>query len=184
MLERASYAGGNDALLIALARRGDKAAFSELAARHQSWLRNLLRWLCAPDLDLADDLAQTALLTAWRKLKQLKDAKRFQAWLRRIAITTHLQHVRAQKQEVAWDDSFEESEQPDLDKRIDLDQALCVLPPRVRTAIVLAYNEGMSHNEIATLCDIPLGTVKSDIRRGTAQLRDMLPHYQQNESEL
>jgi RNA polymerase sigma-70 factor, ECF subfamily len=47
----------SDAAIIALASRGDSAAFDELVRRRQSWLRNLLRRLCR-DPALADDLAQ------------------------------------------------------------------------------------------------------------------------------
>src|SRR5690606_30952008 len=60
---------------------------------------------------------------------------------------------------------------------IDLDAALALLPPQVRLCIVLAYHERMSHAEIAGAAGLPLGTVKSHIRRGTEQLRRLLSAY-------
>jgi len=48
----------------------------------------------------------------------------------------------------------------------------------VRLCIVLAYAERMSHREIAAATDIPLGTVKSHISRGSARLRELLGAYQ------
>jgi RNA polymerase sigma-70 factor (ECF subfamily) len=62
-------------------------------------------------------------------------------------------------------------------ERIDLDAALALLPEHVRLCVVLAYNEGLSHPEIAALTDMPLGTVKSHIARGAARLREILADY-------
>jgi RNA polymerase sigma factor (sigma-70 family) len=55
--------------------------------------------------------------------------------------------------------------------RMTLAQALLVLPDRTRKAIHLAYVDGLSHREISEQLDLPLGSVKSDIRRGLARLR-------------
>jgi RNA polymerase sigma-70 factor (ECF subfamily) len=51
------------------------------------------------------------------------------------------------------------------------------LAPAVRLCIVLSYHEGMSHGEIAATTQLPLGTVKSHIARGTARLRELLAAY-------
>ena len=61
---------------------------------------------------------------------------------------------------------------------MDLDDALSTLSSTVRMCIVLAYQEGLSHNEIAKMTDIPLGTVKSHISRGTQKLKQHLSDYQ------
>jgi RNA polymerase sigma-70 factor (ECF subfamily) len=47
----------------------------------------------------------------------------------------------------------------------------------MRLCLVLAYNEGMSHPEIAALTGLPLGTVKSHVSRGAARLREVLADY-------
>lgn len=60
---------------------------------------------------------------------------------------------------------------------IDLAAALARLPAAVRLCILLAYQEGMSHGEIARATAIPLGTVKSHIVRGSARLRELLRDY-------
>ena len=61
-----------------------------------------------------------------------------------------------------------------LADRIVVGQALGDLPERARTALVLAYVDGLSHTEIAERTDQPLGTVKSDIRRALQRLRHEL----------
>jgi RNA polymerase sigma-70 factor (ECF subfamily) len=61
--------------------------------------------------------------------------------------------------------------------RMDLDTALSTLQPDMRLCVVLAYSEGLSHPEIVSLTDMPLGTVKSHISRGAARLREILADY-------
>ena len=64
------------------------------ALRRQSGLRNLLRRL-SRDAVLADDLAQQTFFKAWRALPQLRSVGASGAWLRRLAVNTWLEHVRA-----------------------------------------------------------------------------------------
>jgi RNA polymerase sigma-70 factor (ECF subfamily) len=61
--------------------------------------------------------------------------------------------------------------------QLDLDRALARLPVDERLCIVLAYSEGMSHSEISESTGMPLGTVKSHIRRGSQELRVLLRAY-------
>ena len=60
---------------------------------------------------------------------------------------------------------------------VDLDRALATLSGQVRLCVVLSYHDGMTHAEIAGLIDLPLGTVKSHIRRGTQRLQQILSAY-------
>lgn len=178
------YSQSPESLLVGVARRGDRDAFAQLVARRQNWIRNLMRRLCR-DEDLADDLAQQAFLQAWRTIHQLNRPSRFAAWLKRIAINTWLQHIR--KADPLKDaEEFEElplgeTEAPHVG--MDLDRALSTLPDQVRFCVVLSYHEGMTHEEIAKFTGLPLGTVKSHIRRGTARLRAMLPGYDESTSK-
>jgi RNA polymerase sigma-70 factor (ECF subfamily) len=61
-----------------------------------------------------------------------------------------------------------------MESGIDLDRALATLPAHVRLCIVLSYADGMSHSEIVDATGMPLGTVKTHIRRGLEQLRRVL----------
>ena len=60
---------------------------------------------------------------------------------------------------------------------MDLDSALATLPETVRLCVILSYQEGMSHREITEVVELPLGTVKSHINRGTQRLRQTLAAY-------
>ncbi len=133
------------------------------------------------DATLADDLAQQVFLTLWRKLRQLKSPEQFGAWLKRVAVNEWMQHQR--RNDPLWRaDSVDGLDEPVAETpglAMDLDRALAELPPRMRLCVVLAYHERMSHAEIATLTNIPTGTVKSHIRRGSARLRERLSSYEE-----
>jgi RNA polymerase sigma factor (sigma-70 family) len=172
------YADGPEALVVSLAAKGDHEAFAELVRRRQSWIRNLMR-RCSNDPVLADDLAQQVFLQAWGKLRQLQDADKFGAWLKRLAINLWLQHQR-KHDPLAHTESEDNIELAGSDKTsvaVDLDRALSTLAGEVRTCIVLSYHERLSHAEIAELTGIQLGTVKSHIRRGSERLRIILAAY-------
>jgi RNA polymerase sigma-70 factor (ECF subfamily) len=172
--------------VVALAMGGDRGAFSELVWRRQSWLRNLLRRL-SRDPALADDLAQQVFLKAWRSLPQLKSRGAFGGWLRRLAINTWLAEVRAAgRPEPAYEPEKLPAAAvfvPAAAERLDLDRALAKLGATERLCVVLAYSEGMSHGEISAATALPLGTVKSHVRRGAERLRVLLRAYQPAEKE-
>ena len=176
-LSASHYSEGPEALLVDLATRGDARAFEELARRRQSWIRQLL-WRCCLNESLAEDLAQEAFLTAWRKLRQLQEPDKFAAWLKQIAITTWLQQQRKKELPTTAEDAASPgtiTDQPGLSR--DLDRALAALPAEQRLCIVLSYQEGHSHGEISAMTRMPLGTVKSHITRGSAALREQLAIY-------
>lgn len=176
------YAESPEALIVGLACNGEREAFAELVRRYQSWIRNLMRRCCG-DVTLADDLAQLVFLQAWRKIGQLRQPSRFGAWLKRLAITVWLQHLRkhdplpgaGEIDESAGTFHAEAGPEPGI--VVDLDRALATLAGPVRLCIVLFYHEGMTHGEIADVTRLPLGTIKSHIRRGTQQLQQLLSAY-------
>lgn len=161
---------------MALAMNGDDAAYGELVRRRQGAIRNLLRRLTRDPL-LADDLAQQTFIQGWQSIQSLKSAGAFGGWLRKLAVNYWLQNARAEKHEVASDEDFSVAPGSAISERLDLDAALGQLPRDVRLCIVLAYSEGMSHAEISQTTQMPLGTVKSHITRGSARLRGLLHAY-------
>jgi len=175
---RTAYAISSETLVVQLARRGDRQAFEELVRRRQSWVRNLMRRL-SRDAALADDLAQQVFIRVWRTLGQLQHPERFPGWLKRLAVNVWLQHHR-KKDVIASSETIDELDEPAEDATgtaVDIDHALALLPDAVRLCVVLSYHADMSHGEIAEAASLPLGTVKSHIRRGTERLEKLLSAY-------
>ncbi len=184
-----------EALVVALAKQGGQDAFAELVVRRQAWIRNLLRHLSG-DAGLADDLAQQVFLNAWRDIKRLRDVQKFGGWLKRLAVNVWLKHQRKsgplfQAQDIddaAVDGSSTEAAEPvktgdardvseSPDVAMDLERALSSLGVDARLCIVLHAQGGMSHQEICDVTELPLGTIKSHIRRGTQHLAQLLSAY-------
>jgi RNA polymerase sigma-70 factor, ECF subfamily len=178
----AQLAQAAEATVVALAMSGEPGAFTELVRRRQSWLRNLLRRLCRNPA-LADDLAQQVFLQAWRSLSGLRSVSAFGPWLRRLAINAWLAERRSAGAELTSLDETNEPAAPGLPatEHIDLDRALAQLSSAERLCLVLTYGEGMSHSEVSTATALPLGTVKSHVRRGAERLRRILEAYQPGE---
>ena len=174
----AYYAEGPEALIVSLAAKGDRDAFAELVRRRQGWIRTLMR-RCSGDVTLADDLSQQVFMQAWRKIRQLKDASRFGPWIKRLAINEWLQHARKGDalRNADGDDAITGSHADTTSVAMDLDRAMAALPGPVSLCIALSYHERLSHPEIEELTGIPIGTVKSHIRRGSERLRQLLSAY-------
>jgi len=174
------YPSCPEAFVVSLARGGDRGAFADLVRRRQSSIRNLMRGCCG-EVTLADDLAQQVFMQVWLKIHSLRDVDAFGAWLKRLAISVWLRYLRKNDalRNAGELSQHEQSQNDSTGMGMDLDQALATLSNTVRLCIVLSYQEGMSHREISELTDIPLGTVKSHINRGTQRLQQVLSAYKE-----
>ena len=164
----------DEARLIAAARRGDARAFAALVDAHQQAVRGFLRRFCGIWTD-ADDIAQEAFVTAWRKLARFEGRSSFRSWVcgigYRIARDARRSHARSAQRDADWraEQDHHHSEAP-LEDRIALADAMAALPDDQRAAVSLCLGEGFSHAEAAAILKLPLGTVKSHVTRGRERL--------------
>lgn len=179
MDERDALARIDAALIDQIRRDGDARAFGTLVRRHQGRIRAQLRQLLRDDPATADDLAQETFVQAWRKLEQFRGEARFATWLHRIAHACFLQHRRSRAgaprpaaADASEADHATVTGSPEL--RLDLDTALSRLPEPQRSALLYCAQLGLSHEEAASVLDLPLGTVKTHVTRGKAKLRELL----------
>lgn len=165
--------------LIRRAQDGDRTAFDALYAASAGRVFAVLLRLCA-DRERAERLTQDTFVTAWRHLGTFRGECLFTSWLHRIAVNTMLQDRRA-------DGRREARVVPDAaavlravarahttDIRLDLERAIATLPPGARSALVLHDIEGYTHQEIAAMSGVSIGTVKSQLHRARRLLKDRL----------
>lgn len=160
----------------------DAQAFDQLVLRNQSRVRSWLRHLAHGDAALADDLAQETFLRAWRKLGTFKASGSFEAWLLTIARNEFLQHVRKSGREANRIDELRQTVETDraADEHMassgveqhDMGRVLRMLKPEERDLMILVYGIGLTHSEASEVSGMPVGTVKSHIRRGAARVRE------------
>lgn len=165
----------DEARLIAAARRGDARAFAALVDAHQQAVRGFLRRFCGIWAD-ADDIAQEAFVTAWRKLARFEGRSSFRSWVSgigyRIARDARRSHARSASRDAVWRAEQDEdaAESAPIEDRIALAYAMAALPQDQRAAVSLCLGEGFSHAEAAAILKLPLGTVKSHVTRGRERL--------------
>jgi len=170
---------GHDVELAAQAAAGDRRAYGELVRRHGSAVRGLLRRLGA-DSAMADDLAQDAFMTGFEQVAEFRGEGTFGAWIKKIAARLYLKRVKREARLIFSDnvEPFEEisirDASGDAASRIDLDEALKSLSRGERLCVSLCYGADWSHGEAAEALSIPIGTVKSHVKRGLDKLRAKL----------
>ncbi|MEQ1515343.1 MAG: sigma-70 family RNA polymerase sigma factor [Usitatibacteraceae bacterium] len=177
-----------DQHLVVRARLGkDPRAFEQLVRRHQGLVRAQLRRLLHGDHAAADDLAQEALLLAWRNLDQFRGDARFSTWLYRIAYSCFLQLARKKSWPLGEDDERAAELLPapvrSIDLQIDLARAMQSLSTGEQAVLLHCVQMGLSHDEAAYVLDMPLGTVKTHVNRGKAKLKQLLSAWDEDNEE-
>lgn len=171
------FAGLHDVELCTHAATGERRAFGELVRRHNSAVRSLVRRMGAQPSE-ADDVAQDAFLTAFERIAEFRGEGAFAGWVKRIAARLYLKRLHRERRlgtiASEAEESGERAADEDADAVIDLDEALKALTPAERLCVTLCFGAGLSHTEAAESLRLPLGTVKSHVKRGLEKLRTRL----------
>jgi RNA polymerase sigma-70 factor, ECF subfamily len=168
-----------DRTLVERAQHGDPAAFEALAAAALPRLWSIARRVLT-DHDAAEDAVQDCLVRAWRDLRALRDADRFDAWLYRLLINA----CRDRKRIAPRVGVMPIDDLPDLvapgdamagaDLRDELSRAFRGLSMEHRAALVLHHYVGLRAREMAVVLGIPEGTVVSRLHYASAAMRTEL----------
>jgi RNA polymerase sigma factor (sigma-70 family) len=164
----------------------DLATWEDIVRAHSARVYRLAYRLTGNPYD-AEDLTQEVFVRVFRSLSSYTPGT-FEGWLHRITTNLFLDSAR-RKQRIRFEgladdmahrlpgseptpaQAFDDTHLDD-----DVQAALKALPPEYRAAVVLCDIEGFSYEEIAATLDVKLGTVRSRIHRGRAQLRASLEH--------
>ena len=152
--------------------------FIDLVRVEQEPLRRFLLALCNGDAALADDIAQDALVRAYVASGSFLGLSKFSTWLFRIAYNCYIDHhrkVRLDEAPVEAALAVPADESTDAAFRYQqLYQALERLPGKEKAAIALFYFEDRSIKEIASILDMPQGTVKYHLSLGRTHLKQYI----------
>ncbi len=162
----------------------ESPTWEAVARSHGRFLYNVAYRLAGNDADAAD-LAQEALLRVRRGLESYQPTGSLEGWLARIVTNIFLDEVRRKRRRptVALTERNEHrvpahagADVDALQRNLsdDVQMALLGLPDDFRVAVVLCDIVGLSYDEIAEHQGVPVGTVRSRIHRGRAQLREQL----------
>ena len=158
------------------ARSGAPDHFSHLVARHQQGLRAFLRRLCGNHA-LADDLAQETFVAAWKAMDRFDPTRDFRPWLYGIGWRKYREQRRSWLRLLKREKStgaLENSIMIDPGLRLDLEAAMKALPAEQRAAALLCLGCEFTHAEAAQVLELPLGTIKSHVKRAREKLQAAL----------
>ena len=166
------------ALITAVVRTRDEAAFRALYRRHTPVLYRLALRLGGGDEHWAEDLVQQTWIRAVEVLPGFAWRSAFRTWLSGIAVNCAREDWRRRRisLEVAWGPEAQAAASPanDAAGRMDLERAIAELPDGYRQVLVLHDVEGFTHEEIATMLGIEAGTSKSQLSHARRRLREEL----------
>ena len=170
--------------LVDRARRGDREAFSVLAAGAVDRLYGIARMVLR-DTELAEDATQEALVRAWRDLPTLRDVERFDAWLYRLIVRASAdigRHRRRWRTEVTMlpKEPSETDGTSAVADRDQLERGLRRLTVPQQTILVLTFYVGLSPSEAADALEIPVGTAKSRLHYAIEALRAAITAEERN----
>jgi RNA polymerase sigma-70 factor, ECF subfamily len=187
----------DEILLVQNARKGDLDSFNRLVLAYQDLAFNLAARMLS-DSDLAEDVTQTAFLSAYRSLDSFRGGS-FKAWVMRMVTNACYDELRRRKRHPTTplepvDDEDEEIESPEwiadgapspeesLAQR-ELERAIqhCLsgLEEEFRAVVIMVDLQGMDYSETSAALNRPLGTVKSRLARARLKLRDCLNHFEE-----
>lgn len=159
--------------------QGDADALRAAFETHGPLVHSIARRALGPHR--ADDVTQEVFVGAWRRRDRFDPARgSLAAWLTTMTKHRIIDHVRSERRHDdrrAADHDLDRLGEPTpsavdrlADKMVVAD-AIRQLPPRQRRVVTMHYIDGLTHHEIAERFPLPLGTVKSDLRRSLQSLR-------------
>ncbi|MDE2923558.1 MAG: sigma-70 family RNA polymerase sigma factor [Acidobacteriota bacterium] len=181
----------DEAALVAEAIEGSELAFRTLVERYQRPVFSLVLRM-VHDRGIAEDVTQEVFVKAWMALARYDPRRRFASWLFKIASNAAIDQLRRKKLpttpiETGDPDRSsildriedERSESPDtLVKRRELSSALeaavAALRPEYRLVVLLRFREELPYRDIAEATGMPLGTVKTNLRRARREIEERL----------
>jgi len=181
-----------DAKLVRMAREGMPRAFDEIVVRYGAKVRQLVSRMV--DESDADDVVQSAFLSAYRAIGSFEENASFSSWLYRIAWNAALMRLRSKRRrhEVYIEDVMvQDGGAPDLDDRAGFAQgadaeverrevrdaveaAVASLPEHYRSVVALRHIEELSTDDVGRALGITAATVKTRLHRARRGLKSAL----------
>ena len=179
----------SDAELARDALAGSEAAYRELVTRYATPAVNFI-YRFIRDRTLAEDLAQEGFLRVYQRLNTYDPQRKFSSWFFQVLRNITIDYLRVNRLPTASLDELEEeghrgaamdresvspeqaAQQAEL--AVAMAAALSRIRPEYREVVVLRYQEGLTHPEIAEVLGLPSGTVKTYLHRARKELAEIL----------
>jgi len=174
------------------AGKGDADAFGMLVSLHERFVYNLA-YRTLGSVEDAQDVTQEAFVRAWLSLPGFRAEAQFRTWIYRIVLNLCLDRIPRLRRDFAAlsdedlaDSPAPDNRAPDILSTLEADEArkilqheIATLPASQRLLVTLRYQDELSYDEIASLVNLPLGTVKTGLFRAKERLRQALAVHEE-----
>ncbi len=169
----------SDESIIDEIQDGNIFLYEEIVKRYQKPLFVFLNHIVS-EVDVCEDLVQETLVSIYRSIERIDTSKKFSTYAFAVAKNTAFSYLRKHKRLISLNkveidaniDLYEEISQIHDEGRVR--QALSALRKSYKDVISLYYFEDLSYEEIAKKLRIPVNTVRTHLRRGKEELKDIL----------
>lgn len=171
---------GEPTTLLRRAAEGDPVATERLIELYQDTIYSMALSFTKNPYQ-AEDLAQEAWIKILRGLPKFRQDSKFSTWMYRVTMNSFLNANRAVKREQEVMGTLEsevgsQQENVRVETALDVQDAVRELPVEFRTVVLLRYVADLSYKEIASVMELPIGTVQSRLKRGLDKLGAQLGH--------
>ncbi len=181
----------DEVALIAEAVEGSQRAFQTLVERYQRPVFSLVVRMLR-DHGIAEDVTQEVFVKAWLALARYDPRRRFASWLFKIASNAAIDQLRRKKLPTTPIESSDADQSSILDRTPDeraeaadtlvkrhelaaaLEATVAALRPEYRLVVLLRFKEELPYRDIAEITGMPLGTVKTNLRRARREIEQRL----------
>ena len=181
----------DEAALVKAAVEGSERAFQTLVERYQRPIFSLVVRMVR-DPGIAEDVTQEVFVKAWLALARYDPRRRFASWVFKIASNAAIDHLRRKKLPTTPIETSDPDASSILDRVPDeraeladtltrrhelataLEATVAALRPEYRLVVLLRFKEELPYRDIAEITGMPLGTVKTNLRRARREIEQRL----------
>ena len=183
----------SDRQLVENILNGDKETFRHLVHDYERLVYHIV-YRMIREKAVHEDICQDIFIKVYQGLRRFRFDCKLSTWIGKIAYRTCLNHLDKKKLHLVSD--FEkidytspaevspEQHLEDKDLHQRLEQEIAALPPQFRTLVTLYHADGKTYEEISSILDCPLGTVKGNLYRARKLLKDRLVRHDVNKEVL
>lgn len=162
--------------LIENAINGNCDTYAQLIKKNKEYLYRIA-YVYVKDSNKALDILQECTYRGFKSIKTLRNTKYFKTWITRILINIAISVLKQDSKIVYLDDNnpLEEGKSfTNIEEKIDLYKAIEMLKNDYKIVVIMKYFNDMTINEISSILNIPVNTVKTRLSRARASLKNIL----------
>lgn len=169
--------------LIKMSMKGNCEAFGGLIKLNKEYLYRMA-YVYVKDSNKSLDILQECTYKAFKNIKSLREVKYFKSWITKILINISIASLKADSKLVYIEDSnplISENIMINIEEKLDLYNAIEILKKEYKIVIIMKYFNDLSVDDISSILDIPVNTVKTRLSRARKALKNTLKEEYQND---